>query len=132
MKNAAGRAMFTPVSRNRRAARRLIGLTPETRTDMTDIARDPTLDRDFRLDIVDEADGLGADLNRQADALLEENADRYPVTSVRGAVREDFAGLKGAARAKSQQAREHVVAHPQKSVLYALGVGVLLGLILAR
>lgn len=87
---------------------------------------------DAALDVMDQPNGMGADLNRQADAFLEENADRRPVTSVRDAAREDFAGFKAAARDRSLQAREQMAANPQKSVLYALGVGVLLGLILAR
>lgn len=93
---------------------------------MTDTDADPAID------IVDEADGLGAALDRQADAFLAENAGRRPVRSVRAAVREDLAGAKQAAVARSRRAREQVVAHPQKSVLYALGAGILLGLILAR
>lgn len=97
---------------------------------MTDITQNSAIDSG--IDIVDEADGLGNDLNRQADAFLEENADRRPVTSVRGAVREDLAGLKDAARSRSMHAREQLAAEPKKTVLYALGVGVLIGLILGR
>lgn len=89
-------------------------------------------DRNTDIDIVDDAEGLGTALDRQADAFLEENATRRPVASVRGAVRQDVAGLKSAARSRSIQAREQIVASPRKSVLYALGAGVLLGLILAR
>lgn len=93
---------------------------------MTDAAPDTAID------IVDEADGPGALLDRQADAFLAENARRRPVNSVRAAVREDAAGLRNMARARAMQAREQVAAAPRKSVLYALGAGVLLGLLIAR
>lgn len=89
-------------------------------------------ERDLSLDIVDAADGPGADLNRQADAFLKENEKRRPVTSVKAAVREDADGLRTAAQDRAALAREHLAANPRSSVLYALGAGVLLGLILAR
>ena len=89
-------------------------------------------DTDNAIDIVDEPEGLGADLNRQADAFLAENADRRPVTSVRGAVKEDASFIRDSARQTTVRVRERVAANPKSSVLYALGAGVMLGLILAR
>ncbi len=89
-------------------------------------------DANTAIDIVDEPEGPGADLNRQADAFLAENADRRPVTSVREAVKEDAGQIRRRARQATVRAREHVTANPRSSVLYAVGAGVLLGLILAR
>lgn len=87
---------------------------------------------DTAIDIVDEPEGAGADLSRQADAFLAENAHRRPVTSLRAAVREDAALLSRSARRASMRARERAAANPRSSVLYAVGAGVLIGLLLGR
>lgn len=88
-------------------------------------------DIDTALEIIDEPDE-GRRLEREADAFLSANAGRRPVTSVRAAVREDAARLRHSARAASLRARERAAAHPRSSVLYAVGAGVLIGLILGR
>ncbi len=89
-------------------------------------------DADTPIDIVDDAEGAGAELSRKADEFLAANAKRRPVTSLRGAVREDAAMLKRAAQVTAMRARQQAAANPRSSVLYALAAGVLLGLILAR
>lgn len=87
---------------------------------------------DTAIDIVDDAEGAGTDLSRQADAFLAANTKRRPVTSLRGAVREDAAMLRRAAQAASMRARQQAAANPRSSVLYAVGTGVLIGLLLGR
>lgn len=89
-------------------------------------------DADAAIDIVDEPEGVGADLTRQADAFLAENAKRRPVTSLRAAVREDAALLRHAAKSAAMGARERATANPRSTVLYAVGAGVLIGLLLGR
>lgn len=89
-------------------------------------------DADTPIDIVDDAEGAGVELSRKADEFLAANAKRRPVKSLRGAVREDAAMLKRAAQVTAMLARQQATANPRSSVLYALGAGVLLGLILAR
>lgn len=93
---------------------------------MTDSVRDPSIE------VVEQDDDMTAALDRQADAFLEANEGRRPTVSIGESVRQDLEILRQNARSRSGEAREQIVAHPQKSVLYALGVGVLLGLILAR
>lgn len=89
-------------------------------------------DADTAIDIVDETEGVGADLTRQADAFLAENAKRRPVTSLRAAVREDAALLRRSVQSASMRARERAAANPRSSVLYAMGAGVVIGLLLRR
>lgn len=80
-------------------------------------------------DIVDTEDSVTARLDRQADALLED-ADR-PLP-LRQAVREDLDEAKTWAKTRAEHAREAVQNEPIRATLYALGAGVLLGLLLAR
>ena len=79
-------------------------------------------------DIVEMDDGPSALLGRQADAILEEPR---PVP-VRQAVREDVGRLRQSVRGGAETLRSGVIERPGQSVLYALGAGVLLGLVLAR
>lgn len=92
---------------------------------MTDINSTPA---DIE-DIVDTEDSVTARLDREADALLD-RADR-PLP-LRQAVREDLDEAKSWAQAKADHAREAVQNEPIRATLYALGAGVLLGLLLAR
>ncbi len=89
-------------------------------------------------DIVLEDDDLTHRLDREADALIAEGRaggeprTYRPVSSVREAVREDAALLRDRAYNRLDSAREAVRDHPTESTLYALGVGVLIGLLLSR
>ena len=88
-------------------------------------------DADTTLEIMDEPEE-GRRLDHQADDFLAANARRRPVTSVRAAMREDAQHLGRSARIASMRVRERAAANPRSSVLYAVGAGVLIGLILRR
>ncbi|MGA0546292.1 hypothetical protein ACO2Q1_13540 [Brevundimonas sp. VNH65] len=102
-------------------------------------------------DIVDPADLESDRLERRADALLGEDRafaarrapsaargsvrpspDRGPVRSVRAAMREDVAEGRLWIVRRADHAREAVQDAPMRASLYALGVGVLIGLLLRR
>lgn len=89
----------------------------------------PTLD-----DIVDDADPRTASLDRQADDLLARSEGRSfrPTTSVRQAIREDIGEGRAWARSRAEQTTEAIREEPMKAALYAVGVGVLIGLLLRR
>ena len=90
--------------------------------------------------VIDDIDDVpSAALEREADALLAAgggvdatDGQHVPVSSVRGAVRDDVRELGAMARDRAAALRERVTEKPLKATLYALGAGVLLGLILAR
>lgn len=84
------------------------------------------------LDIDDSLDSPSRDLGRQADALLRQGGeDRHP-PSIRQSLRHDAEAGRAWARERTQLARESIRESPRKATLYALGVGVLLGLLIAR
>ena len=86
-------------------------------------------------DIVDDGfDRPSAVLDRAADRILLEDAERERrrVESLRQAVREDVAHGREWTRQTAARARQAVEAEPMKATLYALGAGVLLGLLLRR
>lgn len=84
-------------------------------------------------DIVDEADTASAQLDREADAILRDaGAERTGVRPLRQAVREDAALARNWGRRSVRDAREAVEAEPLKATLYALGLGVVIGLLIAR
>lgn len=86
-------------------------------------------------DIVDDGfDRPSATLEHAADRILLEDAarERRRVASVRQALKEDLTQGREWARVRSEQARLAVEAEPMKAALYALGAGVLLGLLLRR
>lgn len=86
-------------------------------------------------DIVDDGfDRPSAVLDRAADRILLEDAeqDTRRVDSLRQAVREDVARGREWSRQTAERTREAVEAEPMKATLYALGAGILLGLLLRR
>lgn len=86
-------------------------------------------------DIVDDGfDRPSATLDRAADRILLEDAarERRRVASVRQALREDLEQGRAWGRARAQEARLAVETEPLKATLYALGAGVLIGLLLRR
>lgn len=107
---------------------------------MTDL-RSPTPIAD---DIVDPDDSISARLDREADGILEEGRafapprrrvvrvtrTRKPVASIRAAVREDVGEGRLWVVQRADRAREAVQDQPIRASLYALGVGVLVGLLL--
>ncbi len=101
---------------------------------MTDpYATAPTAD-----DIIDD-DTESARLDRQASDFLAD-ADRRAsetrpftqTTSIRQAVREDLGQTRDWARSRAASTREAIVDEPIKAALYAVGAGVLIGLLLRR
>ena len=75
-------------------------------------------------------------LDREASAILAEAEGEArsfrPTTSVRQAVREDLTHGREWANMRAEAARDAIVDQPIKSTVYALGVGVLIGLLLGR
>jgi hypothetical protein len=84
--------------------------------------------------IEDEPDTVSVELDRQADAFLRDNEGRSfgPTTSVRGAMREDAGAIGRWGRTRAEGLRDAVREEPMKASLYALGLGVLIGLLAAR
>jgi ElaB/YqjD/DUF883 family membrane-anchored ribosome-binding protein len=85
-------------------------------------------------DDIDDEPSPTTRLEREADALLERGESRSfePTTSLRRAVREDIGQGRDWARARADAARDAIVDQPLSSTLYALGAGVLIGLLLRR
>jgi ElaB/YqjD/DUF883 family membrane-anchored ribosome-binding protein len=73
-------------------------------------------------------------LDQEASSILAEAEDRTfgSTTSVRQAVREDLSHGKEWAQMRAEAARDAIVDQPMTSTLYALGIGVLIGLLLRR
>ena len=85
-------------------------------------------------EVVDDADQRTATLDRRADALLAQAEGRSyaPVTSVRQAVREDIDHGREWARARVARTRDVIQDQPLKTTAYAVGLGVLIGMLLRR
>ena len=85
-------------------------------------------------DIDDTIDRPTARLSRQADAILADDGSRpfTPTTSVRQALRDDVAQGRQWTADRAERARDAILEEPLKATLYALGVGVVLGLLLRR
>ncbi len=84
-------------------------------------------------DITDEANSASARLDRQADAILRDPAQREGgARPLRRAIREDAGLARDWSRQKALGAREAVQAEPVQATLYALGLGVVIGLLIAR
>ncbi|MGZ9099389.1 MAG: hypothetical protein ACXW3O_06775 [Brevundimonas sp.] len=84
-------------------------------------------------DIEDAADSTSARLDRQADAILREaEARAFEPRPLRQAVREDAAQARDWGRERAARLRGAVETEPVKATLYALGLGVVIGLLIAR
>lgn len=82
-------------------------------------------------DIEADPDTTSAALDRQADAILLEDR-AFGARPLRQAVREDAAQARDWGRARAARLRGAVEADPVKASLYALGLGVVIGLLIAR
>lgn len=84
-------------------------------------------------DIEDDAGSEAAALDRRADAILAD-ADHQLAGSrpLRQAVREDAALARNWGHDRAGRLRGAVEAEPMKATLYALGIGVMIGLLAAR
>ncbi|RYG15255.1 MAG: hypothetical protein EON96_10930 [Caulobacteraceae bacterium] len=83
-------------------------------------------------DIVDDLDRPSDTLQQQADRILSEGRSYRPVNSVRAAVREDVSMGRDWLRDQRDAAVAKIEDKPVKATLYALGIGVLVGLLIAR
>ncbi|AQR62121.1 hypothetical protein BZG35_11050 [Brevundimonas sp. LM2] len=96
---------------------------------MTDINTNPTLD-----DIVDDLDSDRADLDRAGDRWMEQGETRTEARAqgLRQAVRNDVDAGRDWAREQAAVARGRIEEEPLKASLYALGIGVVIGILLRR
>jgi hypothetical protein len=85
-------------------------------------------------DILDDADERRARLDREGDLWLAEGESRSYArqAGLRQAVRSDIETGKDWARERAFLARTRIEEKPLKATAYALGVGVLIGLLLRR
>ena len=84
-------------------------------------------------DIEDDTGVLSPGLDRRADEILAA-AGQQTVGSrpLRQAVREDAAQARDWGRDRAERLRGAVEAEPMKATLYALGIGLLIGMLAAR
>jgi hypothetical protein len=92
----------------------------ETYTDATNVE-----------DIEDDADTSAARLERQADEILAEDRS-FGARPLRQAIREDALQARDWGRTRTERLRHAVEEDPVKASLYALGIGVVIGLLAAR
>ncbi len=84
-------------------------------------------------DIEDAPDTESARLEREADALLLEGEARtFDPKPVHEAVREDALAARDWSRTRAERLRRAVEDEPVKATLYALGLGVVIGMLVAR
>ncbi len=85
-------------------------------------------------DIIDDLDTAGARLSAKADRLLdpEPKSFDHKVESVRQALKDDVEQGRVWARERAEMTRTAIQDEPIKAAAYAVGVGVLIGLLLRR
>ncbi|MBU1347734.1 MAG: DUF883 C-terminal domain-containing protein [Alphaproteobacteria bacterium] len=85
-------------------------------------------------EITDVADDRRARLDRAGDRWIEQGETRSFArdAGLRQAVRSDLATSRDWARERAELARSRIEDKPLKATTYALGVGVLIGLLLRR
>lgn len=81
-------------------------------------------------DIVNGTSDHTLRLEQEAEAILSDATDRP--APIRQAVREDAAEARAWARRRAERAQEAIRDEPLRATLYALGIGVLIGLLAAR
>lgn len=97
---------------------------------MTETYAGPTPADDI---LKDDGDSVSAQLDRQADAiLLEAEEAAFAPRPVHQAVREDAAAARDWGRERAVRLRDAVETEPVKATLYALGLGVVIGLLIGR
>ncbi|MFJ6023704.1 hypothetical protein ACIQC9_03790 [Brevundimonas sp. NPDC092305] len=82
-------------------------------------------------DIDDAFDTPSGRLDRQADAILDEGRT-FEGRPLRRAVREDAADVRKWGRERGARLRGAVEAEPVRASLYALGLGVVIGMLISR
>lgn len=84
-------------------------------------------------EIIDGDDTPSASLDQQADAILaEDEARAFGPRPVREAVREDAVAAREWGRERAARLRGAVETEPMKATLYALAIGVVIGMLVAR
>ncbi len=84
-------------------------------------------------DIEDGGDAASARLGREADAILRNEGMRsLGVRPLRQALREDAASARTWSRKRVERLRGAVQDEPIRATVWALGVGLLIGLLAAR
>lgn len=84
-------------------------------------------------DIEDATEIESARLEREADAiLLEGEARSFGPRPIHEAVREDAAAARAWGRTRAERLRNAVEDEPMKATLYALGLGLVIGMLIAR
>lgn len=84
-------------------------------------------------DIDDDMSAEQARLEQEADAiLLEGEARAFGPRPIHEAVREDAMAARDWSRARAERLRRAVEDEPMKAALYALGVGLVIGLLIGR
>lgn len=86
-------------------------------------------------DIVLDDDDLTQRLDREADAILASGERRTfggETASIRQAVREDVGLMREKISGRVHRVQEDIQDSPMKATLYALGIGVIIGMILRR
>lgn len=86
---------------------------------------------DPRIEDIADEDSPAARLDREADAILAEDKAFGP-RPLRRALREDAASARRWSRDRAARLRDGIVSEPLKTTLWALGAGVLIGLLAAR
>lgn len=94
---------------------------------------DPNADAQAVDDIEDGDDTVSARLDRQADAILQSDEMRsLGVRPLRQALREDAALARNWGRERALRLRGAVQDEPVRATVWALGLGLLIGLLAAR
>lgn len=85
-------------------------------------------------DIIDDADDQRAKLDQEADLWIANAEARSFARSdgLRQTVRADVEAGRAWAKGRAASARSHIEEEPLKATLYALGIGVLIGVLLRR
>ncbi len=84
-------------------------------------------------DITDDADLRSERLDREADAILTEGEARtFAPRPIHEAVREDAEAAREWSRLRAERLRRAVEDQPVRSTLYALGLGVVIGMLISR
>ena len=84
-------------------------------------------------DIDDDISSGQARLDREADAiLLEGEARAFGPRPIHEAVREDALAARDWSRTRAERLRRAVEDEPMQATLYALGLGLIIGMLVAR
>lgn len=95
---------------------------------MTETYTGPTSPED-----IDDVDLDSARLDREADAILTDGEARaFGPRPIHEAVREDALAARAWSRARAERLRRAVEDEPLQATLYALGLGLVIGLLIAR